>query len=488
MSGPADPQVADQVLRLHLRRALVRRQGPAGRAALADPAAVADRGAEFFAGPAPPAVRMEIAEVAYARRARIRHRIGRRATRPGPEAGSRVTAAGLASTTSSRSPTGRPRTPTCTTPRSPGSTDPDLGPVVAYDAAQDPEACRVLLRALLGGARLRARDTEVRFHPTDGRGLSRRPGAAGVHRAAEQHLGDARRRRRCSSCSAGWSWAATSTSRCTTRSTRPGSPTSPGSVRLGRGQLGQRRRHLRRRPGHGGGEAGRRRRRLGPGPGPARGQDAELRRRRRRRSGGRWPRPTTRCATAFPTARGARARGRPTVMKDRLATAAARSPRPCSAYARRAARAASTTWGPRPWTPSGCTATSISARPCTPRTAGRSSTSRASRPRPWPSGVAPDSVWRDVAGMLRSFDYAAASVPGPDSAAWAAECRAAFLRGYAGGEPERDGRGHAARVRGRQGDLRGGLRGAEPSRLGLHPAGRGAPTLAQTEPELEMKE
>jgi maltokinase len=46
---------------------------------------------------------------------------------------------------------------------------------------------------------------------------------------------------------------------------------------------------------------------------------------------------------------------------------------------------------------------------------------------------APDSVWRDIAGMLRSFDYAAASVPGQRSAAWAAECRAAFLHGYAGG-------------------------------------------------------
>jgi maltokinase len=41
-----------------------------------------------------------------------------------------------------------------------------------------------------------------------------------------------------------------------------------------------------------------------------------------------------------------------------------------------------------------------------------------------------DSVWRDVAGMLRSFDYAAASVPGPRSAAWAVACRTAFLRGY----------------------------------------------------------
>ena len=46
----------------------------------------------------------------------------------------------------------------------------------------------------------------------------------------------------------------------------------------------------------------------------------------------------------------------------------------------------------------------------------------------------PDSVWRDVAGMLRSFDYAAASVPGPHSPAWAAQCRAAFLRGYVDGE------------------------------------------------------
>jgi maltokinase len=35
--------------------------------------------------------------------------------------------------------------------------------------------------------------------------------------------------------------------------------------------------------------------------------------------------------------------------------------------------------------------------------------------------------------MLRSFDYAAASVPGPASGGWAQECRQAFLRGYAGG-------------------------------------------------------
>ncbi|CAA9419055.1 MAG: Trehalose synthase [uncultured Propionibacteriaceae bacterium] len=46
---------------------------------------------------------------------------------------------------------------------------------------------------------------------------------------------------------------------------------------------------------------------------------------------------------------------------------------------------------------------------------------------------APDSVWRDIAGMLRSFDYAAASVPGPRSQDWATDCRTAFLEGYAGG-------------------------------------------------------
>ena len=42
-------------------------------------------------------------------------------------------------------------------------TDPDLGPVVAYDAAQDPDACRVMVRSLLSGRRLRSPDTEVRF-------------------------------------------------------------------------------------------------------------------------------------------------------------------------------------------------------------------------------------------------------------------------------------------------------------------------------------
>jgi len=44
-----------------------------------------------------------------------------------------------------------------------------------------------------------------------------------------------------------------------------------------------------------------------------------------------------------------------------------------------------------------------------------------------------DSVWRDVAGALRSFDYARSAHPAPDSAsarAWVAATRQAFLAGY----------------------------------------------------------
>ena len=93
--------------------------------------------------------------------------------------------------------------------------------------------------------------------------------------------------------------------------------------------------------------------------------------------------------------------------------------------------------------PSACTATCTSARPCAPRRAGSWSTSRASRPSRSPSVGSPDSPWRDVAGMLRSFDYAAQSVvkdlydadePGPQityrAKEWVDRNRAAFLEGY----------------------------------------------------------
>ncbi|MEE6273355.1 maltokinase N-terminal cap-like domain-containing protein [Georgenia wangjunii] len=63
--------------------------------------------------------------------------------------------------------------------------------------------------------------------------------------------------------------------------------------------------------------------------------------------------------------------------------------------------------------------------------------------RPLAERSAPDLALRDVAGMLRSFDYAAGSVtePGVDAGAWAAAARDAFLAGYAevsGRDPRAD--------------------------------------------------
>ncbi len=49
----------------------------------------------------------------------------------------------------------------------------------------------------------------------------------------------------------------------------------------------------------------------------------------------------------------------------------------------------------------------------------------------------PDSRWRDVAGMLRSFDYAAAS--GGGDAEWLAACREAFMQGYGLPGPDEEG-------------------------------------------------
>ncbi|CAG7572515.1 1,4-alpha-glucan branching enzyme [Barrientosiimonas humi] len=63
--------------------------------------------------------------------------------------------------------------------------------------------------------------------------------------------------------------------------------------------------------------------------------------------------------------------------------------------------------------------------------------------RPLAERAEPDAAVRDVAGMLRSFDYAAGSVQqtdGLDRTAWARDARTAFLEGYAadGGLSEQD--------------------------------------------------
>ncbi|WP_318244848.1 phosphotransferase [Microbacterium pullorum] len=54
--------------------------------------------------------------------------------------------------------------------------------------------------------------------------------------------------------------------------------------------------------------------------------------------------------------------------------------------------------------------------------------------RPMHERAIPDLPPRDVAGMLRSFDYASAVGGGDDSGDWAADCRDAFVDAYAGAE------------------------------------------------------
>ncbi|MCR2816674.1 phosphotransferase [Microbacterium jiangjiandongii] len=54
--------------------------------------------------------------------------------------------------------------------------------------------------------------------------------------------------------------------------------------------------------------------------------------------------------------------------------------------------------------------------------------------RPMPERAIPDLPPRDVAGMLRSFDYAGAVAGGTDAADWAHACQSAFVDAYSGTE------------------------------------------------------
>ena len=123
---------------------------------------------------------------------------------------------------------------------------------------------------------------------------------------------------------------------------------------------------------------------------------------------------------------------------------------------------------------SASTATCTSARRCAPPTAGCSSTSRASRPAAVRAAGDDRRPLRDVAGMLRSFDYAAQHLlvehdrrpaAGPTAPAeWAERNREASATATPRapvGSPR--SRRAAACIRGGQGRVRGRLRGAQPA-------------------------
>ncbi|HET9647041.1 MAG TPA: phosphotransferase [Microlunatus sp.] len=306
--------------------------------------------------------------------------------------------------------------------------DPDLGRVVAYDAAQDPDACRLLLEELVAGRRVREPESEVRFRPSGIEGLSaqvepqpfrgqqsntsimfgevamlklfrrlelgtnldiethdalNRAGVEGVaklygwidaswrHRGADVHADLAMLVEKLTGAEDGWGLALDAL--------RDGRPFIDDAARLGRAL-------------------------------------AEIH---------------TALRGSFPTARGSGA-ATATVMADRFAVARAIAPA-LNAYAGGVLATLDALaaveldlqrvhgdfhLGQTLRTPSGWKIIDFEGEPA----------------KTLAERLAPDSVWRDIAGMLRSFDYAGASVPGPGAASWVADCRSAFLDAYAGGE------------------------------------------------------
>ena len=105
-----------------------------------------------------------------------------------------------------------------------------------------------------------------------------------------------------------------------------------------------------------------------------------------------------------------------------------------------------------------------------------------------------DTPIKDIAGMLRSFDYAARSLLADHqgdqqiayrAAEWANRNRQRLLRRVRRGRRHRSARPERAaeRVPGRQGHLRDPLRGPQPPDLAADPAGRGRPTQLPPDPD-----
>ncbi len=116
--------------------------------------------------------------------------------------------------------------------------------------------------------------------------------------------------------------------------------------------------------------------------------------------------------------------------------------------------------------------------------------------RPLSERSLPDQWVRDVAGMLRSFDYVGGTreqADGGSARDWVTSAQQAFLDGYAAraGEDPRVARGAARRLRARQGHVRGRLRGPQPARAGWPsrsaPSAASPPTSRRTPPRKETR-
>ena len=170
MTGLGDPQVAEQVMAYITDARWFAGKGRLVTLVSLTPLPWLSEVAEFFAESGP-AVRLEIAEVAYA--VEEDPDDGRRRTRRGPAGrGSRSPrreAREFYQLAVSYRPAPHPDLHHAEIAR---VDHPELGPAVAYDAARDPEACRVLLRALMerGPAARPGRHDPV--PPTDGPGLT----------------------------------------------------------------------------------------------------------------------------------------------------------------------------------------------------------------------------------------------------------------------------------------------------------------------------
>ena len=455
MRGTADPQVADQVLRYISNARWFAGKGRQVQFRSLTPLPWLTEVSDFFSPAAPPGVRFEIAEVAYPPEedpesgSAARADAEQEAESPGETQASEPPEMMILE--SNPSPTEyyhlaisyRPAPHTELHQAEIGRfTDPDLGPVVAYDAAQDPEACRVILSALLAGRKLRSPDSEARFHTSNDSGLrsdlQSRPFTGqqsntsvmfgetailklfrrlelGRNLDIEMHAALNAADSSDVASLFGWiegSWVTNGLQLDADLAmvieqlagAVDGWELALEALRVGNASMKIKTGKIK--------------------TGSDFAAEAEA-------LGRALANVHSALRSSFPTAKVAGARTA-MIMMDRLYEAARIAPalaphvpglRRCFDELRSEMLDTQRVHGDfhlgqTLHTPSGWKITDFEGEPAKTIAERR----------------LPDSVWRDVAGMLRSFDYAAASVPATHSSAWARQCRAAFLRGYLDGE------------------------------------------------------